>query len=128
MRSLLLMAKPRIWRAAQSAQRAHETCSGIAQSAQKREGEWYIRRELARELSELGQLLAQIYLVGVEEDGKDGLRGAGVVDHLIGKEDVGFESILGRSVIGFVGPPLEEEDQAVDRPRYVYQVVGNGLR
>ncbi len=59
----------------------------------------YIGRELLRELLELGKLFAKIHLAGVEENGEDSLGSAGVVDYLVGKEDVGIERVLGSPVV-----------------------------
>ena len=49
----------------------------------------------------------------VEEDGEDGLGGAGVVDNLSGEEEVLI--VLGKGVLllNALGP-LEEEDETVD--------------
>lgn len=76
----------------------------------------HLGRELLRELLELGKLFAKIHLAGVEENGEDSLGCAGVIDHLVGKEDVGIERALGSPVVRFVGTPLEEEDQAMHGP------------
>jgi len=75
-----------------------------------------VRGEIAREGLELGQRIAQLDVLAVEQDGQDGLRGAGVADHLLGEEEpILLAGELGRlGALPVVGLVLEEEDEAVD--------------
>jgi hypothetical protein len=82
-------------------------------------------RHAHREVPNLGELIADVYLVGlVHDDGEDGLGGASVVDHLVREKESGVGVLHGLTLLR-VGYPLEQENQAEDGP--VRKLVNRGL-
>lgn len=78
-----------------------------------------VRIERLAELVQIGERAAQLQIgvLAVQQQTEDGLRGARIVDHLLGEEDAVQPAVLhnrtGRLVVLH---PLEQEDQAVDGP------------
>ena len=87
-----------------------------------RTGDWQaptsqVGREICSEVSQICQLLAQVYIMPIEQDGQQGLGGACIGDDLLGKKY--FAMIIcvwhtGALVLLLL--PLEEEDESVYWP------------
>ena len=73
------------------------------------------RWKTCRETTQIGEFRPKLYLWSVHQDGKDGLRGTGIIDNLICEEK--FRVVVGESLRLVIGRyPLEQEDQSVDGP------------
>lgn len=73
-------------------------------------------REVCCELPEVAELLAQLQLRAVEQDGQDGLCRASIVDDLAGEEDLGRILAAVHWPLVLLVAPLEQEDEAVHWP------------
>ena len=76
-----------------------------------------VRREICCKVSQICQLLAQVYIMPIEQDGQEGLGGACIGDDLLGEKH--FAMIIcvwhtGAPVLLLL--PLEEEDESVYWP------------
>ena len=75
------------------------------------------------ERAEVGELGAQLDLRTIHQNGQNGLGRAGVVDHLIGEEELRI--VVCQSLgLGGLRHPLEEKDESVDRSATSNKVLG----
>ncbi len=81
----------------------------------------HLRRELSCKFFERSKLISQVNARRIEDDRKDGLSGARVVNHLVSKKYVREE--INWPAVSVLRLPLKEKDQPIDR-----SVVTNNLR
>lgn len=53
-------------------------------------------------------------MVNVEQNAENGLRSTGILDNLLGKEDILYSTILDQCALGLSRHPLVQEDQTMD--------------